>query len=42
MKMNNEMRNNVEKVCPECGDKFTEKHESVIYECERCVGRHEE
>ena len=31
----------VEKECPECGEKFTEKVESVVYECERCIGRHE-
>lgn len=30
-----------EKQCPECGEKYTEKIESVVYECERCIGRHE-
>lgn len=31
-----------EKECPECGEKFTEQIESVLSECERCIGRHEE
>lgn len=40
---NKEMvRRFAEKQCPECGDKYIEKIESVLYECERCIGRHEE
>lgn len=42
MMKNKENRQKVEKVCIECGNKFTEKHESMLYECERCIGRHEE
>ena len=30
------------KECRECGCHFVEKQESIIYECERCIGRHEE
>ncbi|MEK5038490.1 protein YhfH [Sporosarcina sp. FSL K6-3457] len=30
-----------EKHCIECGNKIIEKHESVLYECERCIGKHE-
>ena len=42
MRENNEQsRQMVEKVCTECGNQFKEKQESVMYECERCVGRHE-
>lgn len=33
--------NNTEKHCTECGNKIIEKHESVLYECERCIGKHE-
>ncbi|PIC64618.1 YhfH family protein [Sporosarcina sp. P13] len=42
MKMTTEQRQKVEKVCTECGNKFTEKRESMMYECERCVGRHQD
>jgi ribosomal protein L37AE/L43A len=35
-------RMSAEKECPECGEKFTEEIESVLYECERCIGRHEQ
>ncbi|WP_228548406.1 protein YhfH [Sporosarcina obsidiansis] len=42
MKLKRDQRKKVEKVCTECGNKFTEKHESMLYECERCIGRHEE
>lgn len=31
-----------EKQCPECGNTYMEKVESVVYECERCMGRHED
>ena len=37
-----EMMLSTEKECPECGEKFTEQIESVLSECERCIGRHEE
>lgn len=42
METNKQRRQMVEKVCRECGNKFTEKHESMHDECERCVGRHEQ
>ena len=35
-------RQNTEKECRECGEKIIEQHESALYECERCIGRHEE
>ena len=31
-----------EKDGPECGEKFTEKIEYFLCECERCIGKHEE
>lgn len=34
-------RNIPQKECRECGDHIEEQHESYLYECERCVGRHE-
>ena len=30
------------KVCRECGCEIVEKVESSLYECERCIGSHEE
>lgn len=30
------------KECRECGCEFVEKQESIIYECERCIGRYED
>lgn len=30
-----------EKHCTECGNQIIEKQESVLYECERCIGQHE-
>lgn len=30
-----------EKHCTECGHKIIEKRESALYECERCIGKHE-
>lgn len=33
---------NIKKMCRECGTEIVEKHESALYECERCIGRHEE
>lgn len=30
------------KECIECGGEFKEKEKSIHYECERCIGRHEE
>lgn len=33
--------NMTEKHCTECGNKIIEKRESPLYECERCIGRHE-
>lgn len=42
MKKRDMIRMSQEKECPECGEKYTEKIESVVYECERCIGRHEE
>ena len=35
------IKNRTEKHCTECGNKIIEKHESVLYECERCIGKHE-
>ena len=35
------INNNTEKQCTECGNEIVEKHESVLYECERCIGKHE-
>lgn len=31
-----------EKECRECGERIKEEVESALYECERCIGRHEE
>ncbi|MCZ2257609.1 YhfH family protein [Sporosarcina sp. G11-34] len=39
------MKNNGDapkKVCRECGCEIIEKVESPLYECERCIGSHEE
>lgn len=41
MKTNEMIKMSAEKQCPECGENYTEKIESVVYECERCIGRHE-
>lgn len=30
-----------EKHCTECGNRIIEQRESVLYECERCIGKHE-
>lgn len=30
------------KECRECGSEFKEKQTSIHYECEHCVGKHEE
>jgi hypothetical protein len=30
------------KICRECGCEIVEKVESSLYECERCIGWHEE
>ncbi|WP_438315846.1 protein YhfH [Sporosarcina sp. FA9] len=30
------------KICRECGCEIIEKVESLLYECERCIGSHEE
>ncbi len=35
-------RNLPEKECRECGCKINEQHESYLYECEHCMGKHEE
>lgn len=29
------------KECRECGNQIIEQQESVLYECERCIGKHE-
>ncbi|MFS0574095.1 protein YhfH [Sporosarcina sp. 179-K 3D1 HS] len=34
--------NHTEKICKECGAKIEEQRESMLYECERCIGRYEE
>ena len=31
-----------EKECRECGSEIKEQHESYLYECERCMSKHEE
>lgn len=41
MQRTEKVRRSIEKQCPECGEKYVEKIESVVYECERCMGRHE-
>lgn len=33
--------NRQEKHCTECGYQIIEQRESVLYECERCIGKHE-
>lgn len=38
----NKFYRNFKKICRECGTEISEKHESTLYECERCIGRHEE
>jgi len=35
------MMMSTEKECRECGQQIKEEVESVLYECERCIGRHE-
>ena len=35
-------RNLPKKDCRECGDTIEELHESYLYECERCIGKHED
>ncbi|MBM4762680.1 protein YhfH [Bacillus sp. B15-48] len=30
------------KECRECGSQFKEKHESLHFECEHCMSKHEE
>lgn len=35
------VRRSTEKECRECGNRIIEKQESVLYECERCIGKHE-
>lgn len=30
-----------EKYCTECGSQIVEQRESALYECERCIGKHE-
>ena len=34
-------RNLPDKECRECGSKIKEQHESYLYECEQCMGKHE-
>lgn len=29
------------KICRECGCEIVEEVESCLYECDRCIGRHE-
>ncbi|WP_074033927.1 protein YhfH [Bacillus massilinigeriensis] len=36
------MHTGLKKECRECGCEIKEKHESFLYECERCIGKHEE
>lgn len=31
-----------DKECRECGTKIVEKVESYLYECERCIGKHDQ
>lgn len=42
MKKEEKMMMSNEKECRECGQKIKEQVESALYECERCIGRHEE
>lgn len=36
------IKNHSDKHCTECGKKIIEKRESALYECERCIGKHEQ
>lgn len=32
----------ITKECIECGGEFVEKQKSIHFECEHCIGKHEE
>ena len=42
MSKNEMTRTLTDKECRECGSKIVEKVESYLYECERCIGKHEQ
>ncbi|MCM3708921.1 YhfH family protein [Sporosarcina luteola] len=41
MQKTNEMQKS-KKICRECGCEIVEKVESLLYECERCIGKHKD
>ena len=36
------VKGKAKKYCQECGCEIVEKVESLLYECERCIGKHKE
>ncbi|MGG0669576.1 YhfH family protein [Lederbergia citrisecunda] len=42
MQKTKEIPKSAKKVCRECGCEIVEKVESLLYECERCIGKHNE
>ena len=42
MKKIKEMHKSSKKYCRECGCEIVEKVESLLYECERCIGKHKD
>ncbi|MGK7376198.1 protein YhfH [Planococcus sp. 1R117A] len=42
MKTMNTFEARTKKECRECGCEIKERRESIIYECERCIGQKEE
>lgn len=40
--MTHKLYNKDIKICRECGTEIIEEHNSPLYECERCIGWHEE
>ncbi|MFD1204855.1 MULTISPECIES: YhfH family protein [Sporosarcina] len=42
MEMMNNQQSESKKYCQECGCEIIEKVESLLYECERCIGKYKE
>lgn len=42
IKMMTHQQQGTKKVCIECGGEFIEKVRSIHYECEHCIGKHED
>lgn len=42
MQKTKKMPKSPKKFCRECGCEIVEKVESLLYECERCIGKHKE